>query len=153
MATTVSGSSAPGNPNPVVTLVSARDLLKEFAVDRNTTTGYTSVSNVYQPFWIIDLGEIRDVYEVRILPHEYGSFFSNIEIRLGMNLLTTGNFSSYVLLATYPGPYTWSDMVYLSCYSEGVPGRYLSVQKMLSNNATLAILEVEVYATKNPSRP
>ncbi|XP_064083795.1 uncharacterized protein LOC135199562 [Macrobrachium nipponense] len=120
--------------------------VKENAVDGNITTLYHSEGQV-NPFWTVDLGEVRNVSLVRILPN--GNQFNNIEIRLGRDNLTTGDFSSYALLARYTGPYTLSNE-YLACHSRGVLGRYLSIQKVPPGTTYLGLLEVEVYAMKRP---
>ncbi|XP_064083794.1 uncharacterized protein LOC135199561 [Macrobrachium nipponense] len=121
---------------------------KGLAVDGNISTSYYSLYLVQYPFLMVDLGEVRTVYLVKILPVNDGDF-NNIEVRLGMDLLTTGDFSSYTLLARYAGPYL-SAQQYLSIYSPGVPGRYLSIQKVPPGDNLIWIIEVEVYALKKP---
>ncbi|XP_068221175.1 uncharacterized protein [Palaemon carinicauda] len=120
---------------------------KEFVNDGDENTFFNSAQKT-SPFWMIDLGEVRNVHLVEILPKDGGCNY--IKIWIGMDHVTTGDFSSHTLFGNYGnyGP----EPGYLFCYSLGIPGRYLSIQRTLPDLSPVyfVVKEVRVYVSKKP---
>ncbi|XP_069185889.1 uncharacterized protein [Procambarus clarkii] len=123
------------------------DYIPAHGVDGDNTTMSHSAENLQYPWWLVDLGQIRLVHQVKILPRQavYPERFNNVEIRVGVELDTSGNFSSYRLFSFYDRVYT-ADQGVLSCYRrDAVDARYISIKRVTSGEI-LQILEVEVFA-------
>ncbi|CAL4105072.1 unnamed protein product, partial [Meganyctiphanes norvegica] len=82
-------------------------------------------------WFVVDLGETRWVNGVRITAMNNswaGQYFSNVEVRIGGSLVTTGDFSPYTLLGQFTGPATPGQEVLVQPV---VPaeGRFIYVQR------------------------
>ncbi|XP_068220073.1 uncharacterized protein [Palaemon carinicauda] len=115
------------------------------AVDGDEGTFFSAVAGINSPYWLVDMGEVRNVHFVKMLPTWNGDW-EFLELRLGMEFETPGNFTSYTLFATFLGPYSGT-VDYVYCYSLGVLGRYLSIQKMPPGTDYLSFTEVKVYTS------
>ncbi|KAF2368967.1 Galactose-binding domain-like [Trinorchestia longiramus] len=83
------------------------------------------------PFLVVDLGTLYAIEAVMLMPRltTYADRFKDIEIRAGVTEEKGPDFSSYTLLAHFPGPapnpVTWM----VKNLTETVQGRYVSVQR------------------------
>ncbi|XP_069193633.1 uncharacterized protein [Procambarus clarkii] len=114
---------------------------KYLAVDGDETADnfYASGDYITQPWWIVDLGKQFTIYRVIVLPRwdYFYTRFHDVEVRVGDELVTSGDLSSYKLFSTYTGPYS-PDQEFLYCNRmDGVAGRYLSIQRIGSVIADL----------------
>lgn len=79
------------------------------------------------------------------------TWFLHLQIRVGEEYVSNGNFTSYTLFAIYPGPYT-AAQDRLSCVgrAEGVRGRFVSIQKVkaVAGSTYLQIVDVNVFVLK-----
>ncbi|KAK7085924.1 hypothetical protein SK128_004806, partial [Halocaridina rubra] len=82
-----------------------------------------------------------------ILPYNGGMAESeHTYVRIGKELITDGDLSSYALMSFFPGPYKNGDGYILCSRYEGVRGRYISIQRATSGTTQLMLLDVRVYA-------
>ncbi|XP_068234524.1 uncharacterized protein [Palaemon carinicauda] len=114
-----------------------------WGIDRNMTTYITFSSSYTKVYWIVDLGKVRNIHQVDIIPHNVNE--DTYEIRVGMEYTPGGDFTTYTLFATvveYNSTLDWP----LYCHSFGVPGRYLSIQRVTNPKMSWSVKEVFVYA-------
>ncbi|XP_068246645.1 fucolectin-like [Palaemon carinicauda] len=118
------------------------------AVDGDITDSsmYHSTS-ILKPWWRVDLGEERIIYQIQILPRQSAyERFHDVEVRVGTTAAVNGNFSSYNLLCTYTKIYALSEGHLLCSRYTGVVGRYVSIQIVAAVAEFLQINEINVYA-------
>ncbi|XP_064106883.1 uncharacterized protein LOC135215860 [Macrobrachium nipponense] len=119
------------------------------AVDTSIATWFCSNFDVGHSWWRLDLGDGRYIHKIDILPrsHPTDAFaFRDVEIRVGTTDLSSGDFTSWTLYAHYMGPYTVQGGRLLFTSYEGIPGRYISVQRGMNvTEAALKILDFKVY--------
>ncbi|XP_042235885.1 uncharacterized protein LOC121875400 [Homarus americanus] len=96
-----------------------------------------------KPWWLIDLGGKYTITLVEMLTWEGGvSDFKNVEVRVGVSLMTDGDFTTYLLFGFYAGPNLTGEPVTFTS-GPGVTGRYLSVQAE-SSYLDLCDIRIEV---------
>lgn len=123
-----------------------------YAVDgiiQNTGNMYHS-ANDHFPWWIVDLREMRAVHQIQIFTRQDCCYdrLHSLEVRIGSTLRTDGNFSSYILMATYQGPYSLNEGHVICSHFTGVDGRYVAIYKNSNILEALQLSEVKVYAKK-----
>ncbi|KAK7082079.1 hypothetical protein SK128_011284 [Halocaridina rubra] len=121
---------------------------KEFAVDGNDATYYHSAL-VLNPWWLVDLGEQKTIYQVLLLSRQdcCPERFHDVEIRIGNELKTTGDFNAYKLIHFYTGPYSSAEGFLQCSFYNGITGRYLSIQ-IKNSMEYLQLNTVRVYAAR-----
>ncbi|XP_068226152.1 uncharacterized protein [Palaemon carinicauda] len=137
------------------------DMVKDMAVDgiESSTNYYHSHPMVSKPWWYVDLGENRVVYEVHVLPYgnngAHTKYFATIEIRVGQELPSmAGDFSMWPLLAYYPGPAPMANAYLEFSPNDSYPlcGRYVSIQKTgFVNGVFYVFSEVKVFSLEKAS--
>ncbi|XP_069164211.1 fucolectin-5-like [Procambarus clarkii] len=142
---------ATGKPTYGSPYLSGTPWVSSLAVDGVIDDNSMYHSDIYlvYPWWVVDLAANFTITEIQIFSRTdcCSARLHNVEVRVGGSLLTTGNFSSYVLFSTYLGPYAAADQL-LSCPSAaGVTGRYVSIQRVTAENDMLQLVEVYIYAT------
>lgn len=122
--------------------------VKEYGVDGNERTMYHSDRYIVNPWFVVDFGAVMKISRVLILPRSGTSAyrFHDIEFR-GGNVLATGDFSNWTLLAFYKGPYDGSTST-LSFSVNEIDARYFSIQRVTPENHMLHFYEVQVVARK-----
>ncbi|XP_066942658.1 uncharacterized protein [Macrobrachium rosenbergii] len=124
---------------------------KEMAVDgRIDNSMYHSDSGLTTPWWIVDLGEVRTIHQVQIFTRQdcCSERLHDVEVRVGRVLRVNGDLIPFTLMSTYGGPYNITEGHIICTSLTGVTGRFLSLQKISSDQDHLQLSEVKVYATK-----
>ncbi|XP_068219866.1 uncharacterized protein [Palaemon carinicauda] len=100
-----------------------------------------------RPWWMVDLGANYLIHFVDILPRQgYYSFrFQEMEVRVGPEWKDDGDFSTWELIGLYPGVYQGGNVRVHFNSSQGVCGRFLSVQRINDYQDAVALSDVKVY--------
>ncbi|XP_064095472.1 uncharacterized protein LOC135207566 isoform X2 [Macrobrachium nipponense] len=109
-------------------------------------------NGLLNPWWMVDLGAYYMIHYVNILPRQgyYTYRFQSVEVRAGPQLKTDGNLTQWELVGFYPGVYAGGNARIQFNNTQGVCGRFLSVQRNNSLNDVLALADVLVYVRKSP---
>ncbi|XP_042878726.1 pentraxin fusion protein-like [Penaeus japonicus] len=120
----------------------------QYAIDGDISTMYHSANKVTHPWWMIDLQATVYVFSVDTITRQ-GGFeyrFHNIEVRVGFTPPSDEDFSSWLLLGFYQGPYSYDQGTITFSNSAGLCGRYVVVQRVSSDFDQLQLAEVQVFA-------
>ncbi|XP_064094818.1 uncharacterized protein LOC135207177 [Macrobrachium nipponense] len=119
------------------------------AIDDNMTTHWEN--GWVKPWWMVDLGAYYIIHHVNILPRQgYFSFrFQEVEIRAGPELKTDADLTTWEFIGFYPGIYQDGGGRLTFNHTQGVCGRFLSVQRINALSDTLALADVLVYVRQN----
>ncbi|XP_068230925.1 pentraxin fusion protein-like [Palaemon carinicauda] len=111
---------------------------------------YHSANNISQPWWIVDLTEMRTIHQVQIFTRQdcCQERLHDVEIRIGQELASNGDLTSYTLMSTYKGPYDISQGHVICSHLKGVTGRFLGIKKISNDTDHLQLVEVRIYAVK-----
>ncbi|XP_068226067.1 uncharacterized protein [Palaemon carinicauda] len=126
--------------------------------DDGTTLYFQASHSRKYPWWTVDIGQERLIGEVQVKFNGNGSDsaqFNNIEIRVGNEYVSDGNFSTWGLLAFFLGqpPYLTPDFLSLPG-TNALCGRYISIKKLSSSpKYFVSINEVKVFALEPVSSP
>ncbi|XP_045607988.2 uncharacterized protein [Procambarus clarkii] len=119
------------------------------AIDADLATWFASLGGSEQrPWWMLDLANVLCICRIQLLPRgapDDSLYFRDIEVRVGSTNVTNGNFSSWALYATYPGPYSYGGGYIDLLKPVGVCGRYISVQRVVDNPSSLKLFNVNVF--------
>ncbi|KAK7054281.1 hypothetical protein SK128_017764, partial [Halocaridina rubra] len=97
---------------------------RRYGVDDDENTYYASIYNpTGKSWWIVDIGEMRTIYQIHILPRPHApERFRNVELRIGNELITNGNLTSYTLIHFYEGPYAIAEGRFICTFFKGAEG-------------------------------
>ncbi|XP_068230881.1 uncharacterized protein [Palaemon carinicauda] len=111
---------------------------------------YESITDFAQPWWMVDLTEARLIYQVHIFTRQECCYerLHDLEIRIGQELISNGDLSSYTLMSTYAGPYNVTQGHVICSSLRGIGGRFLAIKKVSIDVDPLQLVEVRVYAAK-----
>ncbi|XP_047736291.1 uncharacterized protein LOC125177838 [Hyalella azteca] len=134
---------------------SSSEFSSDFLPQRANDGVFTQPSNIFHslandtlPFLVIDLGLEYVIEAVALMPRlvTYGTRFEDIEIRTGLTYVLGPDFSTYTLLALFPGPspnpVTWVT----TNLTVPVLGRYITVRRMAAPGEPLEVSELMVYS-------
>ncbi|XP_066964918.1 uncharacterized protein [Macrobrachium rosenbergii] len=108
-------------------------------------------ASLLKPWWQVDLGEERLIYQIQIFPRQHPSYygrFHDVEVRVGKTLVSNGTLSSYSLLCSYTKVYQLGEGYLLCSRYNGFIGRYVSIQITAAAAEYLQLNEVNVFALK-----
>lgn len=111
---------------------------------------YMSLTNYDYPWLLLDFGKPKSVRLVRMMTQATGLLawvqsVANLEVRVGLQAPTTpGDFSSFDVLGSYPGPASSYNQEVVIEAAAPVTTRFLSIQKMESMTK-LQVCHLEVY--------
>ncbi|XP_042874683.1 uncharacterized protein LOC122254892 [Penaeus japonicus] len=117
---------------------------------QNMLQCFMTGNSVYQPWFLLDFGEPVAFRVVTFFAQSTGaaSFVRNIgemEIRVGMVAVgSPGDFSSYDLIGSFPGPATEYDQEIFFEFPTPITARFLAVQKMMADTK-FQVCHLEVY--------
>ncbi|XP_064115303.1 uncharacterized protein LOC135221491 [Macrobrachium nipponense] len=105
---------------------------------RNDTYCGLMTYSISNPWFLVDIGTARKIFMVDLGPCTNNPI-SRIEVRIGQQQ-ESGNFTSYQLFGSRP-TFNRTNR-YLFSHPDGILGRFVSVQSMISTNFYLCDLEV-----------
>ncbi|XP_066963378.1 fucolectin-5-like [Macrobrachium rosenbergii] len=152
----------------------SEDSLEEVAKGKNTTAstpdgaycppgkavdGFLAEYGYYsgllvKPWWQVDLGEVRLIYQIQIYPRQIlYTRFHDVEVRVGTTFISNGIFSAYSFLCSYTKVYELAEGYLLCSRYNGVIGRYVSIQITAAAAEYLQLMEVKVFVLKKTASP
>ncbi|XP_064105026.1 uncharacterized protein LOC135214623 [Macrobrachium nipponense] len=104
-----------------------------------------------KPWWMVDLGAFYFIHQVSTLsrPEPLQYRYEQVEVRAGPELRTDGILSQWELVGYYPSSLSGKPALVFFNNTQGVCGRFVSVQRVSAMNDAFALANVEVYVRKN----
>lgn len=144
------GASIEGSPSSPSYPLRVKENLVDGIFDQGHNGNcYRTESSLYRPFFVLDFGAAVEIRLVKLFAQTYGhkslpATITDMKVRVGMAAAKTpGDFSSYQLFGSFPGPAVTGQVVVLES-PVPVTARFLSVQKM-QDTTRLQICHIEVY--------